>query len=143
MASGKLVKGTPNAADQITLGDGAKFWVYISPENSTNKVVKGWSVTFSKGDWTGKITSDNPTAWVQAADPPLSGEFKVSVYEINYSTNPPIEIPVPPSNGSSNTIGCNRNCASMVGIVANETTTPGAANSTFWTTWDAICKKSK
>jgi hypothetical protein len=35
-------------------------------------------------------------------------------------------------------IGCNTNCASMVGIVAN----PDGHSANYWTTWDAYCEKA-
>lgn len=40
-------------------------------------------------------------------------------------------------SGSKPDIGCNTNCASMVGIVATE----NGSDANYWTTWDAFCKE--
>ena len=134
------MSGVANVKGEVKLGGGAQFWVYLSPQNNTSKVVKGWSVTFSQGNWSDSITSENPTKQIQT--PNLSGQFDIKVMELDYSTKPPREIPIPAMPPSTNQIGCNINCASMVGIVANEKPVMGGANAQFWTTWDALCTMS-
>ncbi len=126
-----------NAPASIQLGNGAQFWVYLSPENNTVKMIGTWRVTFSQGNWIGTISSENPTQMLQT--PNLSGIFDIKVELLSGSTGTWRQIP--PQQGSTNEIGCNSNCASMVGIVADSTTPPpGAINAHFWTTWDAFCK---
>ncbi|MEW5726751.1 MAG: hypothetical protein AB1918_02890, partial [Pseudomonadota bacterium] len=71
-----------NVADvsgKVSLGKGAQFWAYVSPQNDTDKVVTKWSVTLQHmgSNWTGTITSDNPTQQLQT--PNLSGIFHVTV----------------------------------------------------------------
>ncbi|MFL9845546.1 hypothetical protein [Flavobacterium rhizosphaerae] len=128
--------GVANSANEVKLGKGAQFWAYISPVNDTLKMITNWEVTLSQGDWSGTITSKEPTKQLQT--PGLSGIFKVSVKVLNGSTGTWRE--VPPQSGSANEIGCNSNCASMVGIVADSTSPmPGSINAHFWTTWDALC----
>lgn len=129
--------GTPNAGKSLNLGGGAQFWVYLSPQNNTAEVVKGWSVTFSQGNWSDSITHDNPTKVIQT--PNLSGLFELVVEQTSFSTNPPRQVNIPPQPGSITQIGCNSNCASMVGIVADEYPIIGGSNAHFWTTWDAMC----
>ena len=119
------------------MGGGAQFWVYLSPQNDTAARVKGWSVTLSQGNWSGTIDSNNPTQTLQT--PGLSGTFNIKITQTDFSTNPPRQVDIPPQQGSTNQIGCNSNCASMVGIVANKEQKLGGSNATFWTTWDAIC----
>ncbi|MBQ4819176.1 hypothetical protein [Aquimarina sp. MMG016] len=131
------MSGLANANSELKLGGGAQFWVYLSPQNDTAKVVKGWSVTLSQGNWSDSITSENPTKQIKT--PNLSGTFDIKITETDYSTNPPRQIDIPAQAPSTNKIGCNSNCASMVGIVANEKGLPGGANAKFWTTWDAMC----
>lgn len=130
--------GASNISGELKLGDGAQFWVYLSPQNDTAKVVKGWAVTFSQGNWSDQITSENPTKQIQT--PNLSGLFDIKITETDFSTNPPRQVDIPPMPPSKNQIGCNSNCASMVGIVADEKPLLGGPNAKFWTTWDAICK---
>lgn len=133
------LSGTPNAPDTVQLGGGAQFWVYLSPQNNTKEVVKKWKVIFSQGNWTGSISSDNPQQVLQT--PGLSGIFDIQVLEWTGST---LEgQPIPPQPGSRNQIGCNSNCASMVGILADAEPSHliGAPNATFWTTWDAMCTR--
>jgi hypothetical protein len=113
------------------VGDGARFWAYISPMYDTAKNVTEWSVTVSQGDWSGTITSANPTEQLQTDG--LSGTFTVAV--TGSGPNMP-ETTIGPQEGSTNEIGCNSNCASMVGIVSTDEEGSGAE---FWTTWDAIC----
>lgn len=132
------MSGIANSSGTVTLGDGAHFWVYLSPQNNTAEVVKGWKVTFSQGNWSDSITYEKPTKQIQT--PGLSGLFDIKITELDYSTNPPREVDIPPKEGSPNQIGCNMNCASMVGIVADESPLIGGPNARFWTTWDAFCK---
>jgi hypothetical protein len=131
------MSGRANIKGELKLGGGAQFWVYLSPQNNTASVVKGWSVTFTQGNWSGSITSENPTQQLQT--PNLSGLFDIVITEIDNSTHPPRKIAIPAMPPSTNQIGCNSNCSSMVGIVANEKPMPGGANAKFWTTWDAMC----
>jgi hypothetical protein len=127
-----------NAPESIQLGNGAQFWVYLSPQNDTSKMIGTWRVTFSQGNWIGTISSENPTQMLQT--PNLSGIFDIKVELLSGSTGTWRQIP--PQQGSTNEIGCNSNCASMVGIVADSTNpAPGAINAHFWTTWDAFCSR--
>jgi hypothetical protein len=128
-----------NAPETIQLGNGAQFWVYLSPQNDTSKMITTWKVTFSQGNWSGTISSDNPTQQLQT--PNLSGIFDIKVELLSGSTGGWREIPA--QDGSTNQIGCNSNCSSMVGIVADSTNPPiGAINAHFWTTWDALCRRA-
>ena len=130
--------GLANSADQLKLGGGAQFWAYLSPQNDTAKLIRTWRVIFSQGNWKNSITSENPTQMLQT--PNLSGIFDVSVQVLSGSTGTWRDVPA--QEGSRNQIGCNSNCASMVGIVADSTTPPpGSINAHFWTTWDAICSR--
>ena len=116
----------------LTLGGGAQFWAYISPQNQTSSKVTDWSVTISQDDWSGTITSADPQQQLQT--PGLSGIFQVSVT----GSGPDLpEQQLQPQSGSSADIGCNSNCASMVGIVANAE----GNGAVYWTTWDAICSR--
>ncbi|CAI8705419.1 hypothetical protein [Chryseobacterium culicis] len=125
-----------NSSGQLVLGNGAQFWVYLSPQNDTSKMISTWRVTFSQGNWSDFISSENPTKQIQT--PNLSGIFEIKVELLSGSTGTWRQIP--PQQGSHNEIGCNSNCASMVGIVADSTNPPvGAINAHFWTTWDAMC----
>lgn len=127
-----------NAPQQINLGGGAQFWVYLSPQNDTSKMITTWKVTFSQGNWSDFISSEDPTKQIQT--PNLSGIFNIQVEMLSGSTGTWRQIP--PQAGSHNEIGCNSNCHSMVGIVADSLTPPpGAINAHFWTTWDAMCSK--
>ncbi|WP_027387443.1 hypothetical protein [Chryseobacterium gregarium] len=126
-----------NSSGQVQLGGGAQFWVYISPQNDTVKMITQWKVTFSQGNWSDMISSENPTQQIKT--PGLSGVFDIKVEMLSGSTGTWRAIPA--QQGSENKIGCNANCASMVGIVADSTSpAPGAINAHFWTTWDAFCK---
>ncbi|MCT2561906.1 hypothetical protein [Chryseobacterium herbae] len=131
------VSGIANSSGQLQLGNGAQFWVYLSPQNNTSKMISTWRVTFSQGNWSESISSEAPTKQIQT--PNLSGIFDIKVELLSGSTGTWRQIP--PQQGSHNEIGCNSNCASMVGIVADSTNPPpGAINAHFWTTWDAMCK---
>jgi hypothetical protein len=125
-----------NSSGQLQLGGGAQFLVYISPQNDTVKMITQWRVTFSQGNWSQTISNDKPN---EIQTPNLSGIFDIKVETLSGSTGTWREIPA--QEGSKNQIGCNSNCASMVGIVADSTSpAPGAINAHFWTTWDAFCK---
>ena len=117
----------------LELGDGARFWAYISPMYDTAANVTEWSVTITQqdGNWTGTITSADPYAQLQT--PHLSGMFNVTV--TGSGPNMP-EKTLGPQEGSSSHIGCNSNCASMVGIVSTD---ESGTDAEYWTTWDAIC----
>lgn len=121
-------------AGKVVLGNGALFWAYVSPQNNTDKVVTKWAVTLQQlnGNWSGTITSDNPTQQLQT--PGLSGIFKVTVVASGPNFGP---VHLAPQAGSKADVGCNSNCAAMVGIVANAAGT-GAE---YWTVWDAFCKR--
>jgi hypothetical protein len=132
-----MSKFNANAPEQILLGNGARFWVYLSPQNDTSKMISTWRVTFSQGNWADSITSEDPTKQIQT--PNLSGMFDIKVELLSGSTGTWRQIP--PQEGSNYEIGCNSNCASMVGIIADSTSpAPGAINAHFWTTWDALCR---
>ncbi len=126
--------GTANVERNLELGGGAQFWAYISPQEETSKFVTKWTVKIEQkdGNWAGSITSDNPTAILQT--PGLSGVFNVRVQASgpNFS-----EKTLSPVSWSPPDIGCNSNCASMVGIVA----VSGGGDANYWTTWDAVCKR--
>ena len=125
---------TDLASGTLVLGNGAQFWAYLSPSGDTQRAVTKWSVTIQQqnGDWAGTITSENPTQVLQT--PKLSGIFNVSV-SASGPGFPWQELE--PQPGSSAEIGCNSNCAAMVGIVA----TAGGGSANFWTVWDAMCKR--
>ena len=131
------MSGLANTSGAVKLGGGAQFWVYLSPQNDTAKLVTDWSVTLSQGNWSDSITSKNPTKQIQT--PGLSGIFDIKITELNGSTHPARHIDIPPQAPSTNKIGCNSNCASMIGIVADEKPLIGGPNAKFWTTWDALC----
>ncbi|HEV7814234.1 MAG TPA: hypothetical protein VGP06_03935 [Janthinobacterium sp.] len=68
--------------------------------------------------------------------PNLSGEFTVKVTaSLNGTT--PIDLTLQPSPDSQRNVGCNSNCAAMIGIVASE----DGKSATYWTVWDAMCKR--
>jgi hypothetical protein len=123
--------GTANVGS-VELGGGAQFWAYVSPNNDTKSYVTTWKVTVSNDDWAGTISSDNPTEQLKA--PGASGVFNVVVMaegpEFGWQE-------LTPQSGSGADIGCNENCASMVGIVASE----DGKSANYWTTWDAICSQ--
>ena len=89
----RTMAGKANSPGSLHLGGGAQFWVYISPDNDTDKVVKGWEVTFSQGKWSDSITHLDPTKIIKS--PGLSGIFDLSVTELDHSTNPPRRIAIP------------------------------------------------
>lgn len=115
---------------QLSTAAGAVFWAYISPQNNTGQVVTDWSVTISQGPWSGSITSADPQQQLQT--PGLSGIFQVVVTGAGPSM-PPQQLS--PQSGSKADLGCNNNCAAMVGIVANSQ----GDSASYWTVWDAFC----
>lgn len=127
--------GTANIEGILELGGGAQFWVYISPQNNTPLYVTKWEVTIQQidGNWSSSINSDQPHQ--QLKTPELSGVFKVTVKASG--PNFPETI-LSPQASSKTDVGCNSNCAAMVGIVAKESC-DGAA---YWTVWDAMCKRT-
>lgn len=119
---------------KVQVGGGAQFWAYVSGQNETPSRVTKWSVRIEQidGNWAGEITSDDPQAMLKT--PGLSGVFKVRVT----ASGPEFEeTELTPLSESQPDIGCNENCAGMVGIVASETG-PGA---NYWTVWDAYCSQ--
>jgi hypothetical protein len=92
--------------------------------------VTKWEVVLTQGNWKDSITSDLPHKILKTPD--LSGVFDVTVWASG--PNFPWQ-QITPAAGSQPNVGCNDNCAAMVGIVANASGT--GAN--YWTVWDAIC----
>jgi hypothetical protein len=128
--------GIANSSSVVNLGKGARFWAYLSPQNEKSKMIRNWRVIISQGNWTDSITSEDPTKQIQTNG--LSGLFNVNVEVLSGSTG--MWQKLRPVKGSTNQIGCNVNCSSMVGIVADSTNPPiGSINAKFWTTWDALC----
>jgi hypothetical protein len=124
--------GVANVQGTLKLGNGAMFWAYVSPQEETDKYVTKWSVTVQQqdGDWAGTITSDNPEQQLQT--PGLSGIFTVIVT----ASGPKFaEKKLTPDSESKADVGCNSNCAAMIGIVA----VPGGADANYWTVYDALC----
>ncbi len=115
---------------KATLGGGAQFWAYISPMNDTASKLTSWQVRLEQGNWVGFIDSDDPQQILQT--PELSGVFSVTVTAVGPKMP---QKQLSPGPDSKPNVGCNSNCAAMVGIVANEDGTAA----TYWTTWDAIC----
>lgn len=120
------------SSGEASLGGGAQFWAYISPQNDTSKNVTKWSVTLQQqdGNWSGTITSENPQQILKT--PGLSGVFNVKVTASGPNMK---EKELTPQQGSKPDVGCNDNCAAMVGIVSNADGT----DANYWTVWDAIC----
>ncbi|MGJ3233092.1 MAG: hypothetical protein ACFE0P_14980 [Oceanicaulis sp.] len=115
---------------EVGADKGAQFWAYISPSNNTAQVLTDWEITLTQkdGDWTGKMSKNGDQ---QLQTPGLSGVFDVKVVASGNGWGP-TELQ---AKGSPSDVGCNSNCASMVGIVADQ----GGGGATYWTTWDAIC----
>lgn len=115
----------------LEVGGGARFWAYISPQNDTAKNVTKWAVNFEQGNWAGSITSENPQEILQT--PGLSGIFNVKVM----ASGPRFKWHelTPQAGTKPGVIGCNSNCAAMVGIVS----TPDGSDANYWTVWDAFC----
>jgi hypothetical protein len=126
--------GVANVKGTLKLGNGAMFWAYVSPQQETSKYVTKWSVTVQQkdGNWAGTITSDNPEQQLQT--PGLSGIFTVIVKASGPKFAEKTLTPKPESKAD---IGCNSNCAGMIGIVA----VPGGADANYWTVWDALCSR--
>ncbi|HEX6373573.1 MAG TPA: hypothetical protein VF006_31900 [Longimicrobium sp.] len=120
----------------ITAGQGAQFWVYVSSANNTQAAVTRWSVSLesSDGRWSATITNDSPSKAVQT--PGLSGIFLVKVTGSGPKMSQRELTPL--AGTRPGIIGCNSNCASMVGIVAD----PGGTDAHYWTTWDALCNST-
>jgi hypothetical protein len=114
----------------IQLGNGAQFWAYVSPSNNTAQCLTSWAVTVSQGDWSGTITSNDPQQKLQT--PNLSGIFDVAVEASGRGFTWKA---LSPTSYSKPNIGCNSNCAAMIGLVANLDCT----DANYWTTWDAVC----
>jgi hypothetical protein len=119
-----------DVASESDLGGGAYFWVYISPQGDTKDVVKDWTVTLTQGDWTGSISSDQDPPTLQTDG--LSGEFDVRV-EWRQPPND-LVVELDPCSDSKPNVGCNDNCAAMIGIVAES-----REKACYWTVWDAFC----
>lgn len=86
------------------------------------------------GNWVGSITSENPEKVLQT--PGLSGEFLVTVKASGPNFD---ETTLEPEPYSKPDIGCNSNCAGMVGIVV----TDDHAGARYWTVWDAVCSRQQ
>jgi hypothetical protein len=117
----------------LQLGNGAQFWAYVSPSNNTAACLTSWAVIVSQGDWSGMITSADPQQKLQT--PNLSGIFDVAVVAAGRGFGAKA---LTPTSYSKPNIGCNSNCAAMIGLVAN----PGCTDANYWTTWDAVCQRS-
>jgi hypothetical protein len=126
--------GIANVNSNLSLGNGAQFWAYLSPENGTAKKLVAWTIriTHSDSDWTGIITSGHPQV---LQTPHLSGQFKLTV---TACLNPltPLETVLKPLPEVQAGIGCNSNCAAMIGIVIS----PDGKRANYWTVSDAMCK---
>ena len=111
---------------------GAQFWAYISPSHDTETVLTDWEITLTQkdGNWTGTMRKGGDT---HLETPGLSGVFDVKVVASGHGWGP-VELQ---AKDSPSDIGCNSNCASMVGIVADQ----GGGGATYWTTWDAFCNQ--
>jgi len=117
------------------LGKGACFWVYLSPQNDTAKVVKDWVVTLTQGEWSASISSKDPRPFLQTEG--MSGVFEVRVEWQQPPNDLVIDLtPLPDTNPD---VGCNSNCAAMIGIVADEQ----GSSANYWTVWDALCKRGE
>ncbi len=134
VTSPALDHNLPEVSGKVSLGQGAQFWAYVSPQNDTATAVTKWSVTLQHmgSNWTGTITSDNPTQQLQT--PNLSGIFHVTVKASGPKFSETTLGPLPDSQAN---IGCNSNCAAMVGIVA----TADGTGANYWTVWDAFCSR--
>lgn len=127
------MNGVANVEANLSLGNGAQFWAYISPQNKTAKRLLSWTVELSNDAWKGSIDSSNPQEHLQT--PGMSGIFDVRVTVVLDGPTP-VELTLQPSPGSQPRIGCEVNCAAMVGIVVSE----DGRSATYWTTWDAMCR---
>jgi hypothetical protein len=134
MSADQLGSNVEEMQDKVQLGGGAQFWAYISGQNETPSRVTEWQVQIEQtdGNWIGTITSDNPREILQT--PGLSGVFAVRVTAGGAEFGPTELTPLPDSKPD---VGCNSNCAAMVGIVAS----PDAVGANYWTVWDAFCSR--
>lgn len=122
-----LRQGISEQTPPETTDAGAAFWAYLSPQNNTESVVKEFRVELSQGSWSGVLTQETTLQ-----TPGLSGIFNVVVMAA-CGSNPMTQLqPLPNSKPN---IGCNSNCKSMIGIVAD----PNGQGAHYWTTWDALC----
>ena len=121
------------SSGELLLGNGAQFWAYVSPSNNTAAFLTSWAVIVSQGDWSGLITSSDPQQQLQT--PNLSGIFDVAVVAAGRGFGAQA---LSPTSYSKPNIGCNSNCAAMIGLVAN----PDCTDANYWTTWDAVCSPS-
>jgi hypothetical protein len=71
----------------------------------------------------------------QLQTPGLSGEFQLEVTAI-VGPNPEWQTLGPTEGSQPGVIGCNENCASMIGIVVDPN---DPSKAYYWTTWDAFC----
>src|SRR5919109_1831497 len=108
----------------IQLGNGAQFWAYVSPSNNTAACLTSWAVIVSQGDWSGMITSNDP--YLKLQTPNLSGIFDVAVVAAGRGFGAKA---LTPTSYSKPNIGCNSNCAAMIGLVAN----PNCTDANYWT----------
>lgn len=115
------------------LGEGAQFWVNLPEENGAAEKIVEWQVVFRHHyeNWSGAISSESPRKILQT--PNLGGIFHVKVLARLADEAEMTEIE--PQTGSNRNIGCNSNCAAMIGI----TLTADGENAEYWTVWDAIC----
>ncbi|MGD8564054.1 MAG: hypothetical protein PVG03_16045 [Desulfarculaceae bacterium] len=113
--------------------NGAQFWAYVTPQNETSKWVTEWSITVSQkdGNWSQTITSDDPHRVIQT--PGLSGIFDVTVMVSGPNITTSRRIGALPDSHAD--VGCNSNCAAMIGIVASQ----DGSDAHYWTVWDASC----
>jgi hypothetical protein len=129
----ELDSNVDEVGQDVPLGGGAQFWGYLSGMYETPSRVTSWEITLQQqeGNWSGTISSDNPYEILTTPD--LSGVFSVKVTASGPEFGPTELSPLPDTEPD---IGCNSNCRSMVGIVAN----PDADGANYWTVWDAVCK---
>jgi hypothetical protein len=119
---------TENQGAPEQLGGGAQFWVDVA--NDAKPFITTWKVTISNNDWSGAVSSDNPREILKT--PGLSGDFNVSVW----AEGPDFDWQeLSAGEGCQANIGCNSNCASMVGL----STSPDGKSANYCTTWDAAC----
>jgi hypothetical protein len=120
---------------QLIVGNGARFWSYLSTEYNTPQFVTEWNIQIQQenGNWTDVISSADPGYEPQT--PGLSGIFKLRVTASgpNFGT-----IALSPTSWSKPDIGCHANCAAMIGIVA----APDGKSAQYWTTSDAYCSRN-
>jgi hypothetical protein len=134
MADDEAVAAFNEVGSESDLGGGAYFFVYLSPQGDTKDIVKTWTVTLTQGDWSGTISSDGPP---NLQTDGLSGDFDLRV-EWQPQPTEPLQVELEPCEGTqAGVIGCNDNCASMIGILAES-----KEKACYWTTWDAFCKQS-